>query len=235
MNTAPHPLEDKKRLLGIGTTSIAAAGLAALLPAIAQAQVQAYTPASPVSFAIPVNDGDTGYFYWDAFSGNASNTYIDGYLTLSSSYFASFGGFNSFLEPACSFAYNLSISGSGSPGAQPAVLQAGDVIDGSSSFIDYYANPGMLPLGNSYFGFRFGTADENNDTAGYGWVEFNNDGTNYSLVSWGTGMGVSELTVGSGTPVPEPASTAAIGGLFFAGIVAFVRWKKHRALRLSAA
>lgn len=214
-------LEQKRRRLGLAGFSTASAGAGALLPSVANATIldeDVFTPDTPLVFT----ENGNGAVSWNPFFSTAELGYTGAGLTAG----FSCGGAYLYMSSDSEFPFGVDFANDG----LLVFFSPGDTLDSSLNFSGNGAAfnwPSLIDSGSAYFGYRIDMGDS--DYA-YGWVRFDKVGSSdYALGAWGYDVGDS-ITIPSGSPIPEPSAYAAIAGLFFAGVVAFSRWRKRRAL-----
>ncbi len=220
----PHhdSFETQRRRLGLPGASVAAAGLAGLLPSVFGSDLP---PAAVFTGNVTFLSEDSyGYISWDPFSDYAGGE-SEGYLVAS---FACEGQYL-YLRAGEDFGFSFQLAdscGSLALLAPGYTVTAGDFWASIPSG-SIYDSPLVTNGGSLYFGYRIDIGD--GDYA-YGWAHFEEVDGGVQLSHWGINTVDNQITISLGEAIPEPSTYAAITGLFFAGVVAFSRWKKRRAL-----
>lgn len=224
MNQHHDSFDATRRRLGLTGISAATVGLAGLLSSSARADLRPEgTFTGNVAYSLDTLGGSIS---WDPFGDEATTGNNDYMLNAA---FSCWGAFLQ-LRPGDDFSFNVEFAACSN---YALLFQPGDTID-SGAFYDAaetavvfagYSVP-VTQGGSLYFGYRFNFGD--GDYA-YGWAQFEEIGSSIRLAQWGYST-EGEVTIPLGEAIPEPSTYAAITGLFFAGVVAFSRWKKRRAL-----
>ena len=214
------PLEARRQRLGITGVSAATAGLSALLTSSAHAVALGNVFTGDVAFPVSSFSGNIS---WDPFSADSSSTYeaefINGTFSCSGAHLT--------ISAGCTFSGTLQFAASCGNASffWPGETISADDFATTISTVCYSYEPTVTAGDSLYFGYRIELSD---DYFAYGWAEFSEAAGEIVLARWGIDTGNGSISIPEA--IPEPSAYAGIAGLFFAGVVAFSRWKKRRAL-----